>query len=63
MRRFFFLVFILLMLAAFGRDMWLGPGQGQPVSFRSTADYWVAMDKGSLIGLNAMIEKNISPML
>lgn len=63
MRRFFFLFFSLLALAALGWDLWRGPFQGQPVDFTSTAEYWAGFHRSSLIGLNAFIEKRISPDL
>lgn len=63
MRRFFFLFFSLLALAALGWDLWRGPIEGQPVDFTSTAEYWAGLNRSSLIGLNAFIEKRISPDL
>lgn len=63
MRRFLFLLFGLLALAALGWDLWRGPIQGQPVDFTSTAEYWAGLNRASLIGFNAFIEKRISPDL
>ena len=53
-------VFAALALAIFALDVWRGPMTGNELAFASTAEYWDALHRTSLIGLNSYIEKNLS---
>ncbi|MEX2519040.1 MAG: hypothetical protein WD969_06895 [Paracoccaceae bacterium] len=63
MRRFLGYLFGLLALAALSADLMQGPMQGAPLSFTSTADYWAAAHRSSLIGFNEFVEANLSASL
>ena len=55
--------FASLALLAFALDVWRGPMQEQELIFTSMAEYWSGIDPNSLVGFQAMVEKNISPEL
>lgn len=55
--------FASLALLVFALDVWRGPMQEQELVFTSGAEYWAGFDPNSLVGFQAMIEKNISPEL
>lgn len=60
MRRFLAYFCSALALGALARDVWNGPMQGAPLLLTSTAEFWAAAHRGSLVAFGAEIESLIS---
>ena len=60
MRRMLAYLCSALALSALAWDVWIGPMQGAPLLLTSTAEFWAAAHRGSLVAFGAEIEAMVS---